>query len=193
MVESGTYPISGVDMKFTYDTTVLSVSKFIPSSQFNSILYQDLDASAGSLRFAAVDTTANTAPMGSILLGTLTLVGKTVGMSKINVSDIQITATNLPGSIPTFVGGAEYVVALPTPIPTATPVPTNTPTLTVIPPTNVPTVPPTATPILPTATSVPPTPTPTVTYVPADINHDTAVNILDYNIWRDAFVKQYAQ
>lgn len=179
-LDSPVYKVTGVDVVFTFNKDVLSVTSFVPSAVFNNVLYNTVDNAAGTIRFSAVDT-ANLAPMGTISLGKITFLAKAVGTGAINTQEVQITAVNLAGSLANTTATGTYTVVLPSPTPTLTP------TATPIPPTNVPTNTP-----APTATPIPATPTPTAAPQPADINKDNTINILDYNIWRDEFKKTLA-
>lgn len=178
-VKSSGNTLTGVYTTLLLNKDVLDFVAFRPNPAFNTQLINRYVSSSGTFRFAAVDTYATTIT-GDVELGTLRLRAKAPGTgTAVFDRNSQITALSVIGKLPVQdnVDGS-YLVFLP---PTATPIPTNTPTPL---PTSTPTpAPPTATP-----TPVPPTNTPTP--APGDIDQDSQFTILDFNIWRDAFLAQ---
>lgn len=156
--------ITGVDVRLTTSKDVVEIVSFQPSPTFPNELIKTVDEQTGTLRYVAVNTTAN--PLtGTVLVGTVTFRAKAQGTSPVTLlGDTQITALGHSGKLPTNPLAASFTVAAPTatPVPTATPTPIPSPTPT-IEPTATPTPLPTNTPTpIPTNTPTPsPTPSPT--------------------------------
>lgn len=215
-LHAATNNITGVDVTFVYDkANITTVAWETVNNGFSVVLNGGtVNIPNGTIRYTAVNTNAITMP-SVITLGRIKLTGGSLGSGGIRIQTAQVTADTIDTALPlgTTTPASFTIVAAPTatpipptptrtptpipPTPTRTPTPTPTRTPTPIPPT--PTRTPTPTPVPPTATPTPtrtPTPTPTRTPTPVptrapvegDYNGDFAVDVLDFNIWRDEYL-----
>lgn len=170
--------VSGVDIVMQLQPNLLDLN-FQPDATFNEKLVDSIDATAGTFRYVAVDTSGQTVQDGNIPLGTFTVKGKSQGTVSLTFTSVQIVAlgnneflTNANNTT-----GVYSITESVTPIqsPTETPVSTIQPSPTI-------TQLPTETPIL---TSQPPL---TGTNRIGDANKDGQIDILDFNIWRNEFL-----
>lgn len=171
-LNAGVYNISGIDFVLSYSTAVFDLVSFSPSSSFNSKLINNPNTNTGKIHYAAIDTT-NISYTGNVPIGTLTLRAKAPNVTTISFQSVQVTGLAYTGQVPNGGNtmGVYTVNAVPTATPTPTRIPTNTPTL------------------FPTATSIPVSPTTAISFIAADVNKDGSINLLDYNRWRDEYLK----
>jgi len=110
------YNITGTDITYTYDPTILRMVSFTPSDTLNTLLVNTIDQATGKFRFSAVDT-STTIHNGNVVLGTLRLeaLSKT-GTIVVKPTEVVITALGFDEAITTeYNTEANYLVALPTP------------------------------------------------------------------------------
>lgn len=160
--------LSGVDLTIKYDKEILELASFSASPALSSKLINRVNSADGTLRYTAVET-GETAKQSTYNLGSITFVGKKDGAGAVAFSQTQITAIGIPVQIPNnnndtavyTIGTGQGV----TDSSSLSPQPTK--------PNDKP-------------TKLPPK-KPTT---PGDANGDKIVDIRDYNIWRDEFLRR---
>lgn len=172
-IDAGTTKVTALDFTFAFDKTLADFVSFTPQISLEQLINTSSAANTmGTFRYA-VSSPSTTGITGKTAIGSILFTAKAAGTFSPTIIDVQVIGEGYTG------------VALNTLIERPSIAFVTTPTATPIPPTSTP-IPPTATPI-PTATPVPPTATPMP--LDGDINGDRSLDILDYNIWRNEFVK----
>jgi hypothetical protein len=104
-LDAGQSDISAVDITFSY--TGLSANwgaqqelqVFTPSSSFSTIV-KDVNESAGTIHFVAVNPTQNKLTGASLPLGTLHFIAKTAGTAHVGFTNIHINAAGVADALP---------------------------------------------------------------------------------------------
>lgn len=110
---AGSNNITGVDVTLPYNKDVLEVTGFEPASTFNNQLVNTFNNQTGTLRYSAVNTQSSA--NGTVNIGTITFRAKAEGTSAVTFDNIQITALDQTGSLPTSNNTTgSYTVAVPT-------------------------------------------------------------------------------
>lgn len=127
ILNGGTNNIIGADVTIFYNKDILEITKTQSGKIFNDELINKIDNTAGTFRFAAVNTLQNQIN-GSINMATITFKGKTTGDANVYFQkNAQITALGMKDALPVSdVMNGMYKISL-------TPVTTLTPTISVIP------------------------------------------------------------
>lgn len=158
LMQTESNDVSGVDITLKFDRNILEIISFAPTSVFNTSLLNTPSNENGTLRYAAVNTSANPITGDGIELGTIAFRAIDSGTSTVSFERVQATGTGQSQALAMGVHiNATYIVGQSaTPIPSATPAPTEFPDIPV--PTTAST--PTSTPPTPTAPPVILSPTP---------------------------------
>lgn len=121
--------ISAVSLFVSYDSSILTLEKFSPSTTFTPVTVNT--DTTGTLFYVAVNTSATPINGTIIDLGTLTFKGKALGAGKVTFSVIQVTGSGVGNLLPVNLDNnitGEYTIgaiATSTTIPTLTSMPTN--------------------------------------------------------------------
>jgi hypothetical protein len=110
MVESGTIPVTGVDLTFSYDPNTTQFVSFTPDTSLNSPLINKHDSSTNTIRFSAVDTSTQEIK-GAIEIGEIKLRSKSSGQGQITLTKSQVIASGRNAAIPVnFTSPTSYTV-----------------------------------------------------------------------------------
>lgn len=90
--------ISAVDISFTYDSNLLQLLSYSPSSLFTTIINDS--NTLGTIHYVGVNPTSNPITGSSINIGALVFKGKATGTAKVGFSNIHINASGVPGALP---------------------------------------------------------------------------------------------
>jgi len=184
LVESGSEKITGVNFTLTYNSSIFTLASFTPSSEsafLDSTLINKIGQ--GAFNYAAVNTKGQQNQYNYFSLGTLNFKSIAIGQGAVGFSEVQITALGQANALSYSNTPSTYTI-LNEISPTAAVSPTCTPR-----PACVDITPPGHPCLLPVPQGgwCAANPTPTTSKVIGDINGDSFVDILDYNIWSDEF------